>query len=91
MIVKTSEESLCNTLNTLAVRKETCSKLTEIKIPVLIMTGKEDKITPPSAAQFMHEKIKGSSLCIIEHAGHLSNLENPVEFNNQLQKFIGSV
>jgi pimeloyl-ACP methyl ester carboxylesterase len=91
MIVKTSEQSLCNTLNALLVRKETCSELTEIKMPVLILVGKEDKITPPAAAHFMFEKIKGSFLNIIEHAGHLSNLENPGEFNVQIKKFIASV
>ena len=88
MIVKTPEQSLSRTLLALSVRKETCSKLPAIKIPALILVGKEDKITPPSAAQFMHEKIKGSSLHIIEHAGHLSNLENPGEFNALLKKFM---
>ena len=90
MIVKTSEQTLSKTLLALSVRKETCSKLSEIRVPVLIMVGKEDKITPPAAAQFMHEKIKGSSLHILEHAGHLSNMENPGEFNSTLMTFIGS-
>jgi 3-oxoadipate enol-lactonase len=91
MIVKTAKESLCKTLLALSVRKETCSKLAEIKVPVLIMVGKEDKITPLAAAQLMHEKIKNSFLNIIEHAGHLSNLENPGDFNEHLKKFVASV
>ena len=91
MITKTSVQSLCNTLLALSVRKETCHILSEIKIPVLIMVGNEDKITPPDAARFMHEKIKGSLLKIIDHAGHLSNLENPDEFNLQLRKFVDSI
>lgn len=91
MIVKTSEKSLCNTLFALSVRKETCSNLEDINIPVLIMVGKEDNITPPSAAQLMHEKIKDSLLKIIENAGHLSNIENPEEFNLQLKMFVASV
>lgn len=91
MIIKTSEQSLCNALLALAMRKETCSKLQEIKVPVLIMVGKEDIVTPPAAALLMHEKIKNSSLHIIEHAGHLSNMENPDEFNKQLKKFVSSV
>ncbi len=91
MIVKTSEQSLCNTLLALSVRKETCNILPEIKVPVLIMVGNEDKITPPATARFMHEKIEGSFLKIIDHAGHLSNLENPGEFNVQLKKFVASV
>jgi 3-oxoadipate enol-lactonase len=91
MIVKTSKQSLYHTLLALSVREETCSKLPEIKVPALIMVGSEDKITPPEAAQFMHEKIKGSFLHIIKDAGHLSNMENPGEFNVQLKKFISSV
>jgi pimeloyl-ACP methyl ester carboxylesterase len=91
MIMKTSEQSLCNTLIALADRKETCNILSEINVPVLIMVGNQDKITPPAAASFMHERIKGSLLKIIDHAGHLSNLENPDEFNIQLKSFVSSI
>lgn len=88
MIMNTSKNSLCNTLNALAKRKETCSHLHKINIPVLIMVGKEDKITPPDAARFMHENIKDSHLAILEQAGHLPNMENPEEFNIQLKIFL---
>ncbi len=88
MIMETSKQSLYKTLHALAERKETCTKLHEIKVPVLIMVGKEDEITPPDVALSMHKKIKGSNIHIIEHAGHLSNLENSVEFNNQLTEFL---
>ena len=91
MILKTTEESLINTLKALSIRQETCTRLNEIKIPVLIMVGSEDTITPPSAAQSMHEKIPGSILEIIEHAGHLSNLENPDSFNTKLRSFLSSI
>jgi len=91
LIVKTPKQSLYNSLHAMANRKETCSKLPEIKIPVLIIVGKEDKITPPEAANAMHEKIKDSSLQIIPNAGHLSNLENQEDFNNQLKKFIDTI
>jgi 3-oxoadipate enol-lactonase len=88
MITSTTKQSLCNTLHALAERKETCDKLSEINIPVLIMVGKEDKITPIAAAQQMHEKILNSKLAIIQQAGHLSNLENPTAFNAHLVKFL---
>jgi len=91
MIIKTSEQSICNTLHALSIRTETCDKLPDIKVPVLIMVGKKDKITPSSAAQLMHEKIIGSILHIIGHAGHLSNIENPYDFNKHLRKFVESV
>jgi len=88
MIISTPKQSLCNTLHALAERKETCTQLPEINIPVLIMVGKEDKITPIAAAQQMHEKMLNSKLEIIQHAGHLSNLENPIAFNTHLVNFL---
>ena len=91
MIVNTSKQSLYKTLQAFYKRKETCSKLHDINVPVLIVVGKEDKITPPEAAQMMHEKIEDSILYIIEHAGHLSNIENPFDFNNKLEEFFSTV
>ncbi len=91
MIVNTSKQSLYKTLQAFYKRKETCSKLHDISVPVLIVVGKEDKITPLEAAQMMHEKIEDSVLYIIEHAAHLSNIENPFDFNNQLEEFFSTV
>jgi len=91
MIMETSVQSLSRTLFALSRRKETCTKLAGIMVPVLIVVGKEDKITPPEAALLMQKNIKGSILNIIEHAGHLSNIENSFEFNDQLLKFVSSV
>lgn len=91
MIVETRVQSLCGTLLALARRNETCSKLARIRVPVLIMVGKEDQITPPDAARQMQKNIRGSKLNIIEHAGHLSNIENSYEFNIQLKKFLSAI
>lgn len=91
MIMETSVQSLSSTLIALSKRKETCTRLAGIRIPVLIMVGKEDKITPPEAALQMQKNIKRSILNIIEHAGHLINIENSYDFNVQLSKFISSV
>jgi 3-oxoadipate enol-lactonase len=91
MIVNTNKKTLSKTLKAFYERKETCSNLENIKVPVLLMAGSEDKITPPAAAQLMHEKIEDSSLCILEHAAHLSNIENPKEFNIQLEKLVSTV
>jgi len=88
MIMKTSRQSLYKTLHALAERKETCTLVHNIKVPVLIMVGKEDEITPPKVALLMHEKIKGSTIHIIDQAGHLSNMENSTEFNNKLSQFL---
>ena len=91
MILDTSEASLSKTLLALSLRKSTCNKLPEITIPVLFLVGEEDKITPPEASELMNQKIKKSTMHIISHAGHLSNLENPDEFNEQLKMFFATI
>jgi len=87
-ILKTPPDNICKTLMALANRKEKCSTLEKIKVPVLIMVGEEDKVTPLAAATKMHELIEESALHSIKNAGHLSNLENPEEFNTHLKNFL---
>ncbi len=87
-ILKTPAENICLTLQALADRKETCTSLPQINIPVSILVGNEDKITSPELALKMQTLIKGSSLHIIDGAGHLSNLENPQQFNEYVKTFL---
>lgn len=59
-------------------------RLSEIKLPALIMVGEEDPGTPVAASQAIHERIQGSELVIIPAARHLSNVEQPGIFNENL-------
>ncbi|MDO9634914.1 MAG: alpha/beta fold hydrolase [Paludibacter sp.] len=88
MIMNTSLKSLYKTLHALAERSETCTRLFKIKVPVLILVGKDDVITSPDVALSMHEKMKGSIMHTIDHAGHMSNMENSKDFNNQISGFL---
>lgn len=87
MILTTSKQSLYRTLTALAMRKETCSRLSSIKIPVLVIVGEKDAITPPEKANYLHENIHRSVLHFVEHAGHVANMENAEAFNTSLRKF----
>ena len=79
---------ICGTLLALAGRTDTTAALQTINVPTLTLVGELDKITPPILSQKIHDEIKGSELHIIPHAGHLSNLENPAEFNKCLLDFL---
>lgn len=72
----------------LAERAETCSGLSEIDVPTLILCGREDEVTPLAESEAMHEAIPGSTLHVIEKAGHVSNLEQPEAFNQHLLDFL---
>jgi 3-oxoadipate enol-lactonase len=83
-----SVDVVCNTLQALADRIETCSNLNKIKIPVLILVGNEDQVTPPAASELMQSKIAGSVLYRLENSAHLSNIDNAVDFNKHLDDFL---
>lgn len=47
--------------------------------PALVLSGRDDALCPVARHELMHELIDGSSLRIVEHAGHLPTLEQPEE------------
>jgi 3-oxoadipate enol-lactonase len=48
-----------------------------LRCPTLIVTGDEDAIAPPSAAQALTDKLKGARLKVLDHCGHWTPLERP--------------
>ena len=62
--------------------------LSSISVPVQLIFGEHDKLTPPSVGEFMHSQLPNSNLKIILNSGHLSNIEQPEEFNSIMAKFI---
>lgn len=78
-------------LNALANRTETCSILNTIMVPTLIICGLNDEVIPLSQSEFLHKNIQNSVLKIINTAGHVSNLEQPEEFNNFMADFLNSI
>jgi len=59
--------------------------LREIRVPTLIVVGREDVYTPVPLAEELHAHIAGSRLVVIEDAGHMPNLERPAAFNAALE------
>lgn len=91
VVFANSDHIISQGLLALAGRSETCSSLHDIQVPTLIICGRQDQVTRLSESEFMHENIKGSLLHIIEDAGHVSNLEEPWEFNKSLLEFLGTL
>ncbi len=68
----------------------TYPRLPEIKLPTLIFCGDEDINTPPELSQDMNNQITNSKLVTLQQAGHLGNLNSPVEFKDHLLNFYQS-
>ena len=63
-------------------------ELARLKLPTLIVWGKNDTITPPEVAEEFRDRIENSQLVYIDHCGHSPNLEHPQEFSRILQEFL---
>lgn len=81
-------DSLGAALVRLKSRPDSTPLLPTISCPVLVVVGDEDEVTPPDTARQMHGQIADAALAVIGGAGHLSNLEQPDEFNEALSRFL---
>lgn len=61
--------------------------IASIRCPVLAVAGRTDLATPPEALEFVHQKIAGSKLTMLD-AAHLSNVECAEEFTRALAQLV---
>jgi pimeloyl-ACP methyl ester carboxylesterase len=62
--------------------------LHKIRMPVSLIWGKNDKVTPPEVAIEFHECLPNSELVWIDKCGHAPMMEQPEEFNRALEGFL---
>ena len=63
-------------------------RLEEISVPALVIVGEEDPGTPVEMARDIQAALPQAELAILRSASHLSNLEQPEEFNRILLGFL---
>jgi len=71
-----------------AIRHNMQKDLHKIRIPVGLIWGKNDKVTPPEVAMEFHEYLPKSELVWIDKCGHAPMMEQPEEFNIALKAFL---
>ena len=71
-----------------AIRNHLGEELGQIKMPTLLIWGKNDKVTPPFVAEDFHKLIPNSELAFIDQCGHAPMMEVPNAFNEILEKFL---
>ncbi len=75
----------------MAERPDARPLLATIDVPTSVIVGAADTLTPPALSQAMVAAIPGADLVILEGAGHLSNLEAPVEFLEAVRGLLARV
>jgi 2-hydroxy-6-oxonona-2,4-dienedioate hydrolase len=74
-----------------AIRNNLGDELNQIKIPTLLIWGKNDTVTPPFVAEEFNKLIPNSELHFIDKCGHAPMMEQPAAFNKILSDFLTSL
>lgn len=65
--------------------------LPTINVPTMVLHGDCDVRSPLGAGAALHEAIPHSTLVVLPGVGHVSNLEAPERFNDEVRRFLRSV
>jgi 3-oxoadipate enol-lactonase len=91
MIEHMPVSTIIGDLKAMADRPDSTPLLGTITCPTLVLVGELDCGTPPSDARRIADGIPKARMHVISGAGHLSNLEQPQEFNRTLRSFLETI
>lgn len=58
-------------------RPDSHADLERVRVPTLVMCGRQDQVTPVADHEAMAACVPGAQLAVIEECGHLSTIEQP--------------
>ncbi len=76
---------------TKAEKVNVLAKAGQFKVPVLIITGSDDRIIPTKNSIELYRWIPGAELNVIDGAGHVPQEEKPEEFINAVTAFVRKI
>lgn len=71
-----------------AIRSNMANDLPSMNIPVCLIWGRNDTITPPEVAEEFHRSLPDSDLFWVDKCGHAAMMEHPLEFNQILDAWL---
>ena len=60
----------------------------EISVPVLIIAGEKDTLTPPYLSQALADALPNAELMMVEHGTHVAALEQPDLIGEKIRAFV---
>ncbi|MBQ1456293.1 MAG: alpha/beta fold hydrolase [Thermoguttaceae bacterium] len=72
----------------MAERGDTTAVLEQLRVPVLVVVGEDDRLTPPDSMKALAEKAQRSSYAVIEEGGHLAPMERPMAFEKIVRDWL---
>ena len=73
------------------VEQDSVGDYSTIDVPTHVMVGAHDPLTTPAMCRELADQVPGAAYTVIPGAGHLSNIENPGDFNREALAFIDSL
>jgi pimeloyl-ACP methyl ester carboxylesterase len=64
-------------------------RLERIRVPTLVVWGRDDLVVPAADAAGFIERIRGARLTVFDDCGHVPMAERPLRFNRLLAEFCG--
>jgi|Deesub1362A_J573_1020465.scaffolds.fasta_scaffold00291_14 pimeloyl-ACP methyl ester carboxylesterase len=61
----------------------------KVDVPVLLLVGTDDIMTPPKYSEFFRQVIPQSKMVVVEGAGHMIMVEKPREVSDAIKEFVG--
>lgn len=92
-MMKAKPTTLTSALRALRDRPDATKGLASVSVPVLVVVGEDDAMTPPAAAKAMIAAMPETrtQLAVIPKAGHLANLEQPDAFRKAITSFVATL
>lgn len=87
MIESQPVETTLADLRGLRDRPDRTAMLASITVPVLVVVGSDDVITPPAEAQRIAQAIPGARCVVVPGCGHMTPMEDPAAFARELGGF----
>ncbi len=92
MIRATPVPGIVGALSAMRDRPDSTGMLSSLgEIPVLVVSGEEDRIIPATQARALAAAIPGARLRVIAGAGHLPPVERPAETTEVLREFLEEI
>jgi pimeloyl-ACP methyl ester carboxylesterase len=79
-----------NQQTAMLARPDSLDDLANVKVPTLIMCGRQDPVTPVADHQAMAARVPGACLEFIPECGHLSTIEQPQAVNAVLADWLAA-
>lgn len=71
-------------------RQDSCTTLSTIDCPTLLLCGAEDQLCPPAYHHYMANEIPAAQLIVLKQCGHLSTLEQPQRVTQAMRGWLGN-